>query len=55
MILTIILLCTLLTLVVVTLIATVLGLGGFIIIFGDVIVFILVLAWILKKIFKRRK
>lgn len=28
---------------------------GFIIVFGDLIVFILIMSWILKKLFKRKK
>lgn len=53
MILTFILLCTLALLTVVTLTAIVFGGGVFVIVFGDVLVFVLVLVWIFKKLFKK--
>lgn len=55
MILFITLLVTLLVLAVIVVLAIGIGGAAFIIVFGDVIVCILIIVWIMKKILKRRK
>jgi len=55
MILFITLLITLLVLAVIVALAIGIGGAAFIIVFGDVIVCILIIVWIMKKILKRRK
>lgn len=45
----------LITLVFVTVIALSAGGAAFIIIFGDVIVCVIIIAWIIKRLFKRKK
>ena len=55
MILFITLLITLLVLAVIVTLAVGIGGAAFIVVFGDVIVCILIIVWIMKKILKRRK
>lgn len=55
MILATILLLTLAILVTITVIALSVGGAAFIIVFGDVIVCILVIAWIVKRLLRRKK
>lgn len=55
MFLTVILALTLITLIVITVTAIVAGGAAFIIVFGDVILCVIILGWIIKRLFKHRK